>query len=222
MPIRIERRQFAALLATSALIGVPLAAIAQPIPKVPTVGILWHAANAEQEGPYFKAMVDGFAALGYTDGRNIKLEHCFPNETPERFKSMAAELVRENVNVLVGVGATASVEVKNATTTIPVVFTLAANPVASKLVESLARPGGNVTGLSNMAVDLSTKRLQLLRETIPGLSRFALLVNPNEPPVQAYVAEGKGAAAQLGVTQQVFEARSLDEVEPAFDAIANA
>ena len=222
MPIYVERRQLVALLASSAFLVTPLAAFAQRGSKVPTVGILWHAGSAEQEGPYFKAMVEGFAALGYIDGRNIKLEHRFPNETPERFKSMAAELVRANVDVLIGVGATASVVVKNATTTIPVVFTLAANPVASKLVESLARPGGNVTGLSNMSVDLSTKRLQLLMEAISGLSRVALLVNPSEPPVPAYIAEGEAAASQLGVTQQVFEARALDEIEPAFDAMAKA
>jgi putative ABC transport system substrate-binding protein len=136
-----ERREFITLL------GGATAAWPQT-GRAPIVGILWHAGSAEQEGPYFRAMVEGFAGLGYVEGRNVKLEHRFPNEIPERFRSMAAKLVASQVDVLVGVGVAASAVVKNATSSIPVVFTLAADPVAGKLVQSLARPGGNVTGLT--------------------------------------------------------------------------
>ena len=215
----MRRREF---IIGGAAAAWPLAAGAQQTGRVPIVGILWHAGSAEQEGPYFRAMVEGFAGLGYVEGRNIKLEYRFPNEIPERFRGMAAELVASKVDVLVGVGVAASAVVKNATSIIPVVFTLAADPVAGKLVQSLARPGGNVTGLTIVSVELSGKRLQLLKDLIPGLSRVALLVNPNEPPARGYIAEGEAAAANLGLTQQTFEARSLEELEPAFDAIARA
>jgi putative ABC transport system substrate-binding protein len=121
--------------------------------------------------PNFKALVEGFKALGYVDRQNIRLEHRFPNEIPERFKNMAAELVASKVDVLVSVGATAAPYVKNATTMIPVVFSVVSDPVAAKLVDSLARPGGNVTGLTYFAAELAGKRLQLLKDGIPGLSR---------------------------------------------------
>ena len=179
----MKRREFIALLGSAAA-AWPVAARAQQVGKSPTIGILWHAGSAEQEEPGFGAMIEGFAGLGYVEGRNIKLEHRFPNEIPERFRSMAAGLVASKVDVLVGVGVAASAVVKNATSTIPVVFTLAADPVAGKLVQSLARPGGNVTGLTIVSVELSGKRLQLLKDLIPGLSRVALLVNPNEPPAR--------------------------------------
>ena len=133
----IGRREFITLIVAAAW---PLAARAQQTRTVPIVGVLWHAGSAEEEGPYFRALLQGFRDLGYIDGRNIKLEHRFPNETPERFRSMAAELVFLNVDVLVSVGNVASPYAKDATTTIPVVFTLVADPVGMKLVESFARP----------------------------------------------------------------------------------
>jgi putative tryptophan/tyrosine transport system substrate-binding protein len=170
MATHFGRREFIAL-AGSAL-AWPCVGHAQQGLKIPTVGVLWHAANAEEEGPYFRALLEGFRELGYVDGLNIKFEHRFPNEMPERFRSMAAELVSLNVGVLVSVGNVASPYAKNATTTIPIVFTLVADPVGMKLVESFARPGGNVTGLSTYSSDIVGRRLQLLKETIPGLTRL--------------------------------------------------
>lgn len=184
--------------------------------------MLWHSASAEQEEPYYTALLQGFEAAGYIIGKTIKLEHRFPNEVSDQFKSMAAELVSSKVDVLVGVGVAASSVVKNATTTIPVIFTLAGDPVASNLVQSLARPGGNATGLTIIPVELSAKRLQLLKDILPHLSRVGLLVNPNEPPARGYISEGEAAAVKLGLVQQTFEARALDEIEPAFDTIERA
>jgi putative tryptophan/tyrosine transport system substrate-binding protein len=221
MTIDLSRRKFIAALG-GAVAGWPLTTHAQQAANIPTVGILWHAGRAEEEGAYFKAMIEGFRDLGYVEGRNLRFEHRFPNEVPDRFKTMAAELVSSKVDVLVGVGVAASLATKNATTTIPVVFTLAADPVASKLVESLARPGGNATGLTYVPVELSGKRLQLLKDMFPALSRVGLLVNPNEPTARGYIAEGEAASVKLGLTQQTFEARTLDEIEPAFDAIERA
>jgi putative tryptophan/tyrosine transport system substrate-binding protein len=217
----MKRRKFITVLGGAAATW-PLAARAQQLQKIPTVGVLWHAGSADQEGPYYTAMLEGFDTVGYKVGQTIRLEHRFPNEILDRFKTMAAELIASKVDVLVGVGVAASLVVKNATATIPVVFTLAPDPVAAKLVESIARPGGNATGLTIIPVELSSKRLQLLKELLPGLSRVGLLVNPNEQPSRGYISEGEAAAAKLGLTQQTFEARTFDEIEPSFDAMAKA
>ena len=216
----MRRRDFITLLGAAVW---PLAARAQQSSnKIPVVGVLWHAGNAEEEGPNFNALVEGFNALGYVDQNNIRLEHRFPNEVPDRFRSMAAELVASKVDVLVGVGTATAPYAKNATTTIPVVLTVAPDPVAAKLVDSFARPGGNVTALTYFAGELAGKRLQLLKDSIPGLSRVGLLVNPNALITRPYIEDSQVAAAKLGLTLHVFEARSVDELEPAFDKMAAA
>jgi putative tryptophan/tyrosine transport system substrate-binding protein len=125
-----------------ALVALPGVARAQQTGgKIPLVGYLWHAGDAKEEHPYFEALLEGFANLGYVDGRNIKLEHRFPNEIPERFKSMAAELVSLNVDVLMG-GATASPYLRDATTKIPIVFMFVPDPVGMKLVKLRPRRCG--------------------------------------------------------------------------------
>jgi putative ABC transport system substrate-binding protein len=217
----MKRREFITLLGGAAATW-PLPARAQQAGKRPTIGVLWHAGSAEEEGPYFKALIDGFRTLGYVEGRNITFEHRFPNEMPERFKRMAAELVSLDVNVLVSVGNVASPHAKNATTTIPVVFVIVPDPLGTKLVDSFARPGGNVTGLSTYSSDVIGRRLQLLKEIIPGLSRVAQLVNPNSPASSLHIELTRAAAAELHLTIQRFETRSLDELEPTFDAMENA
>jgi putative ABC transport system substrate-binding protein len=217
----MRRRNFI-LLIGGAAVSWPLAARAQPKGKIPTIGVLWHAGSAAEEGPYFKALNDGFRALGYVDGRNIRFEHRFPNEIPERFKSMAAELASLNVDVLVAVGDRAAIYAKNASSTIALVFVLVPDPVGSKLVNNFARPGGNATGLANYSSEIIGRRLQLLREIIPGLSQVAQLVNPNALISRLHIEETRAAATKLGLTIQTFEARTLDELEPRFDAMANA
>jgi putative ABC transport system substrate-binding protein len=201
----------------------PLVARAQQKGKIPTVGVLWHAGSAEEEGPNFTALIEGFKALGYVDGQNIRLVHRFPNEVPDKFKSMAAELVAMKVDVLVSVGTASAPYAKNATTTIPVVMTIAPDPVAAHFVDSLARPGGNVTGITIFAEELAAKRLQLLKDAIPSLSRVALLVNPNTAYLLGtYVKTSQSAADKLGLTLENFEARSVDELEPAFNKMSQA
>jgi putative tryptophan/tyrosine transport system substrate-binding protein len=148
----MRRRDFIALAGGAAT--WPLAARAQQPRRVSVIGVLWHAGSAEEEGSNFKALVKGFRDLGYIEGRNVVLEHRFPNEEPDRFRSMAAELVASGVDVLIGVGANAAPYAKDATTTIPVIFVLVPDPIGSNLVKSLARPEGNVTGISNSAADL--------------------------------------------------------------------
>jgi putative tryptophan/tyrosine transport system substrate-binding protein len=218
----MRRREFISLFG-SIVIARPLDVCAAA-GKIATVGVLWHAGSAEQEKPYYVGLLEGFKELGYIDGSNIKFEHRFPNEKPELFKSMAAELVGLNVDVLVTVGPQTAHYGKDATANnpIPVVFIFVPDPVGSGLAQSLARPGKNTTGLSNFGADLVGKRLQILKEMIPALSRVAVLVNPNTPDSELYIKVTQDEAKVLELTSQPFEARSPDELEPAFDAMAKA
>src|SRR6516225_5668212 len=145
MALHIHRREFMFALGGAATVW-PFAAPAQDKRRIPKVGVLWHARSAEEEGPLFTSLVEGFRKLGYIDGQTIILEHRFPNEMPEQFRSMAAELVALNVDVLMSSGNAAAPYAKNATANIPVVAMLISDPLGAKLVSSIARPGGNVTG----------------------------------------------------------------------------
>jgi putative ABC transport system substrate-binding protein len=216
----MRRREFITLLCGAAATW-PRLAHAEQNSKVPSVAYLWHAAAPDQENPYYQAVVDGFAKLGYVDGQTIALTHRFPDETPERFKSMAAELVGLNPDVLMG-GSISSFYLQAATKTIPIVFMFVPDPVALNLVQSLSRPGGNITGLSNFGHDIAGKRLQLLKEIVPDLSRVAMLINSNQQSAKMYVEVTRAAAEELGLSLQAFDARSRDELAQAFDAMTRA
>jgi putative ABC transport system substrate-binding protein len=193
----------------------------QQVGGIPTVGVLWHAGSPEGEAPFFGALLEGFKGLGYVDGQNIRLVHRFPNEIPENFRSMVAELVALNVDVFVSV-APASFYAKDAVGAIPHVFLFVPDPVGSKFVESLARPGGNATGLSGFTTGLTGKRVQLMREAVPGLTSLGLLVNPAIQVARTIIEEAQAAAVDLRVSLQIFEATTLDGLERAFDAMARA
>ena len=149
----------------------------QPSNKIPVVGVLWHASGAEEEDVYLRPLQKAFNDLGYIEGKNIHLEHRFPAENPERFQTMARELVDLKPDAIIAVTTLGAVDVKKLTRAIPIVFVVAADPIGAGLVEGLAHPGGNATGLSLMAVDLSGKHLALLKEAVPNLSRIALVVD---------------------------------------------
>ncbi len=216
----MRRRQFLTLAGSTAAMW-PHLARAQDRARIPKVGVLWHAANIEEETPYYQSLVEGFRNLGHIDGQNITLEHRFPNEVPELFGRMAADLVSLNCDVLVGAGA-AGPHLKKATKTIPIVFMFIPDPIGADLVESIARPGGNVTGLSNFSVQLSAKRLQFLKEIVPTATRVGLLINPNVKISSLYVQETTEAGIKLGVAVRSFEVRSLSDFEPAFNAMVEA
>jgi putative ABC transport system substrate-binding protein len=218
----MRRRDFLGVLGGVAVPARSMAVQAQKIGGFPTVGVLWHAGSAEEEATNFTALMEGFTSSGYVEGRNINFAHRFPNEVPERFRAMAAELVSLNVDVLVAVGNIAAPYAKNATTTIPVVFSLVGDPIGLKLVDNLARPQGNVTGLSNFSAELIPKRLELLKEMIPELARVAVLANANASVSRRYIVLSHAAATQLGLTVQIFEVRSPKELEAAFDAMVDA
>jgi putative ABC transport system substrate-binding protein len=189
---------------------------------MPRVGVLWHAGSAEEEGAYYTGLLEGFRQLGYVDGVNITLDHRFPNELPERFRSMVNELVASRVDVLVTVGTQTAPYARDATTTIPVVFIFVPDPVGSKFVDSIGRPGRNMTGLSQFGADIVLKRLQFLKEMVPGLSRVGLLVNPATEVAGLYKRISDAAAAELGLENWTFEARAAEELGQAFDAMEAA
>ena len=217
----MQRREFITLLSVAAV--SPLSAHAQQRGRVPRVGVLWHAGSAEEEGPYFIALQQALNALGYINGRTITLEYRFPNEEPDRFASMAAELAASKVEVLVAVSTLSAMAAQRATTTIPIVFVLVPDPVGTKLVNSLARPGGNITGLTNTSSDLSAKRLELFKETFPRRTHVALLVNANDQRnMKRYIDETKTAATKLGMDVQPVEARSIGDFDQAFDKVVEA
>jgi len=203
-------------------LSTALPAFAQQGGKSPKIGVLWHAGSAEEEKIPLGGLVEGFKDLGYVDGRNIVLEHRFPNEQPERFFNLAAELVQIKVDVLIAVTRQAAVAAQSVSTTIPTVFIAVPDPVGSKLVTSLARPGGSITGLTNMAVELVPKRVQVLKEAVPSLSRMALLVNAGSPDARRYIEVAQAAARPLGITLQPVEIRTPEDIERAFSMIAQS
>jgi putative ABC transport system substrate-binding protein len=217
----MRRREFVAFLSGAAV--WPFSAHAQQPGKIPRVGVLWHSASAEEEGIYLNALEKGLSDLGYVNGRTIMLEHRFPNEHPELFESLAAELVALKVDVLVAVTPLAAFAAQRATTTIPIVFILVPDPVERKLVNSLARPGGNITGLTHISIDLSAKRLELLKEAFPRATRVALLLNANDQSgTRRYISESKIAAAALRLDVQPMPLASVGDIGQVFDKIVEA
>lgn len=215
----MRRRDFIAL--SSGTIAVwPLGARGQLARRIPKVGVLWHAGSAEEEAIYMRALSRGFSDLGYVEGKSIALEHRYPDERPERFVSMARELAAIPVDVLVAVTQPAALAAAAATTTIPIVFNHVPDPIRSRLVNSLARPGGNVTGLTNIAAEIAAKRVQLLKEAFPHMKRVGLMINPGDPAMASFIDEAKASAAALGLEVQIVELRSVDDFEPAFKRLA--
>jgi ABC-type uncharacterized transport system substrate-binding protein len=211
----MRRRTFISFLGGAAA-AWPLLAHAQQSGKVPTVGVLWHAGSAEEEDVYLSVLVKAFNDLGYVEGKNIHLDHRFPAENPERFRSLARELVDEKPDVIIDVLVLGAVELKKLTDTIPIVFVIVADPVGYGLVKSLARPDGNATGLSLMTTDLSGKRLEILKEAVPNLLQVALLLDPTVVSKQTVISANQVAAQSLGLSVRPIEIGSPDEIEPTF------
>jgi len=160
--------------------------------------------------------VKAFNDLGYIEGKNIHLDHRFPAEKPERFRALARELVDEKPDAIIAVTAIGAVDVKKLTSTIPIVFVIVPDPIGLGLVEGLAHPGGNATGLSLMAVDLSGKQLALLKEAVPNLSRVALVIDAANPSKERIIASNQKAAQALGISLWLSEISGPDDVEPVF------
>ena len=157
--------------------------------------------------------------LGWIEGRTVAIEYRWAEGRSERFAEIAAEFVRLKVDVIVTAGTAAVVAAKQATSVIPIVFAAAGDPVGTGLVASLARPGGNVTGLSNQSADLAGKRLELLREVVPGLRRLAIMANVGNPIGVLEMGEVQAAARTLGLEVVTLEIRRAEDIAPAFEAL---
>jgi ABC-type uncharacterized transport system substrate-binding protein len=214
----VRRRQFITLVG-GAVAAWPLAARAQqPAGKQPTIGFLGGGTPTGQR-TWVAAFVQRLRELGWIEGRTVTIEYRWGEGRAERFTEIAAELVRRNVDVILAGGTEAAVAAKHATSVIPIVFPSAGDPIGSGLVASLARPGGNVTGLSNLGSDLAAKRLGLLREVLPGFRRLAVLANAAYSGGVTEMVEIDAAARTLGLEIVAFPIRRVEDIAPAFEAL---
>jgi len=193
---------------------------AQSALKVPRIGYISPGSSSNQARvARFEAFRQGLRELHYVEGQNIVIETRWAEGNYDRYAQLATELVRSKVDVLVTVGAAGSQAAKRVTKTIPIVMTVVNDPLGGGLVESLAHPGGNLTGLSMMAPDLVGKQLQVLTEIVPKLSRVALLSNPASPGTAPQLQVAGAVAPTLGLRLQVLEARTPQEIDQAFVAM---
>jgi len=191
-----------------------------PSPRIVKIGVLWQVNSADDLLKIYSDVLTGaLSSLGYVDGKTAQFLHRSSNE-PLRLRELAKELVDQAPDVIIASSQLAAVELKQATTTIPIVFATAPNPVDSGLIESLARPGGNITGLSLMTVDTSGKRLGLFKEAIPSLHRVALLFDPKEPPYLTNISSYSDTVKALGLELRPVEIPSPDAIAQTFSVIA--
>ena len=213
----MKRREFIALL--GGMTVWPLAAHAQqPMAKLPTIGFLG-SATLLVESQRVAAFVQRLRQLGWIENRNVAIEYRWAEGRIERFTELAAEFARLKVDLIVAATTPAVIAAKQATSVIPIVIATANDPVATGLVASLARPGGNVTGLSNQMADTAAKRLELLREVVPGLRRLAILGNVDNPGAVLDMREAQAAASAVGLEATTFEIRRAKEIAPLFEAL---
>ena len=210
----MKRRTFITLLG-AATAAWPLAARAQQ--KLPTIGYLGTAAAAAW-APWTAAFVQRLHELGWTDGRTVEIRYRWAEGRAERWAEIAAEFVRLKVDVIV-TGGNAAVAAKQASSAVPIVFALVDDPVGLGLIASLARPGGNVTGLSIQNPDLAGKRVELLREVVPGLRRLAIMANVELPSAASEMREVQTAARTLDLDATTFPIRRAEDIAPAFEAL---
>jgi putative ABC transport system substrate-binding protein len=217
----MRRREFiqAGVLSTAL---PPMASAQQIAPRsrIVKIGVLWQVDSADDLLKiYGDALTGSLSGLGYVDGKTAQFLHRSSKE-PLRLRELAKELVDQAPDVIIGSSQLAAVELKQATTTIPIVFATSPNPIGSGLVESLAHPGGNITGLSLMTVDTSGKRLGLFKEAIPSLHRVALLFDPKEPPYLTNISSYSDTVKALGLELRPVEIPSPDAIAQTFSAIA--
>jgi putative ABC transport system substrate-binding protein len=217
MAIHIRRREFIFTLGGAAA-AWPLGARAQQALKLPTIGFL-SPTTASVDNRRNAAFVQRLRELGWIEGRTVAIEVRSAEGRSERATEIVAEFVRQKVDVIVTGGTVNVLAAKQATSVIPIVVVGAGDPVGTGLVASLARPGGNVTGLSLQQTDLAGKRLQLLREVVPALRRLAILVNVGNPITLLDMGEVEAAAGTLGLTVVRVEIRGTEDIAPAFEAL---
>jgi putative ABC transport system substrate-binding protein len=213
----MKRRSFITLLGGAAATW-PGGAWAQQGGKLATIGLLGSGTAAAQN-QWTAAFVGRMRELGWIEGRNLTMEYRWAEGHDERLSELASELVRLKVDVIVTHNTPPPLAAKQATSTIPIVFATAGDPVGTGIVASLARPGGNVTGLSSQTPDTASKRLDLLRDIVPGLRRLAILSDMGNPYVKLDVSQFREAAASLSIEIATFNIRQGDDIAPAFEAL---
>ena len=211
----MRRRDFLTGIVVSST--VPLTARAQQPGKLPTIGFL--GASPSIESDRVAAFVQRLRELAWIDGRNLVIEYRWAEGRNERYAEAAAELVRLKVDIIVTVATPATLAAKQATTVIPIVFGAASDPIRTGLVESLARPGGNVTGLSNQISDTGGKKLEFMREIVPSLRQVAILANVGNPAAVLDMVEAQASARKLGLGVTTSEIWRAEDIAPAFDAL---
>jgi putative ABC transport system substrate-binding protein len=207
----VRRREFIRLVGGAAA-AWPFAARAQQ-PRVWRIGVL---ATRPPTPPTLSAFRDGLRGRGYVEGQNLSIDVRWPQGTFEHDPSPVAELLNSNVDVIVAQGTPTVIAVRHATSTIPIVMVAVADPVGFGFIASLARPGGNITGLTNIAVELSAKLMELFTELVPGMKRVGLLRNPNNPYATMALRETEDAVRKLNMQVEVVDAQTSDEFERAF------
>src|SRR5215468_5251406 len=208
------------LIVTLALgaLAAPIISGAQPAARIPRIGVL-HPGAPATSSHFAAAFTEGLRELGYLEGQNIVVERRFGEAKPERLPDIAAELVRLRVDVIVTSTDPGIAAVKQQTQTIPIVMANSIDPVGTGFVASLSRPGGNVTGLSSVSPELSAKRLELLKEAVPGLSRVAIVWNPDVRGAVFEYKETESAARSLHLQLQSVEVNRPDDFDRAFSAL---
>jgi putative ABC transport system substrate-binding protein len=216
----MRRRDFFCLLvgAAAAPLASPIVARAQTVHRIGFMGNSTAALEANLVGPFR----EGLRALGYVEGRDLHIEYRWADGEYDRFPKLVQELLAAKVEVIVTAGTPASLAVKRATTTVPLVMVAVGDPVGTGLVGSLARPGGNITGLSSIAPDLEGKRLELLRELLPKLAHVAVFWNPANAFHKGSMKQAHAAADKLGIKLQSLPVRKTEDLDGAFAAIVKA
>jgi len=212
----MKRREFITLLGTAAA-GWPLAARARQS-AMPVIGLMG-AGSAAAQSHLTSAFLQRLRELGWTEGRELRIEYRWAEGRPRRFAEIAAEFVRLKVDLILTHNTPPTLAAKQATSVIPIVFATAGDPVGTGIVASLARPGGNITGLSGQAADTAGKRVELLRELIPDLRHLAILADVDSPFTTRDVDETQGAARTLGLEAIAFEIRRREDIAAAFKAL---
>jgi putative tryptophan/tyrosine transport system substrate-binding protein len=213
----MKRREFITLLGGT-VASWPLPARAQQAAKLPTIGFLGPS-TASFERASTDAFVQRLRELGWIENRTVAIEYRWAEGRDERFAEVAAEFVQRKVDVIFTYGTPSSITAKKATAVIPIVFAAAGDPVGTGLVGSLARPGGNITGLSIQQTDLASKRLEMLRGALPSLRTVAILFHIGSPNSVLEMGEAQAAARTLGLPVVTSEVRSAEDIAPAFDAL---
>jgi len=215
----MKRREFVRLVAGASVL-MPRAARAQPA-GIPVVGFL-HYASATKLTRLADAFRQGLREVGYIESQNVVVEYRWAEGQYDRLPALAADLVRHGVDVITAGGAVAAQAAKKATTTIPVVFTSGADPVATGLVASLSRPGGNLTGMSLLAAEMATKRLELIRDLLPRARAVAMITNPDFPASDSEMAEVEAAGRSVAIQTHKAAASSPSDIDAAFATISQS